>query len=196
MALRLEDYALIGDTQTAALVGNDGSIDWLCLPRFDSGACFSALVGDPGDGRWLLAPAGEVREVRRRYRPGTLVLETDFETDAGRVRVTDCMPPRRADPDLVRLVTGLSGTVAMQMQLVIRLDYGSAVPWVRRQGDSLLAVAGPDALVLRAGVETQKEGLTTVATFTVAAGQTGSVRAHVAPLAPPVPPGARRRARR
>ena len=170
MPLRIEDYALIGDTQTAALVGNDGSIDWLCFPRFDSGACFAALLGDEGNGRWLLAPAAPVRRVERRYRPGTLVLETDFHTDEGSVRVVDCMPPRKRDPDLVRLVQGLRGRVAMRMQLVIRFDYGSVVPWVRRRSGLLHAVAGPDALWLRTNVDVRGEDLTTVAEFSVGEG--------------------------
>ena len=132
MASRIEDYALIGDCQTAALVGRDGSIDWLCFPRFDSGACFAALLGTPEHGRWLLAPAGEVKQVRRRYRPGTLVLETEYEVEGGVVRLVDCMPPRSGTPDLVRMVIGVRGRVAMRMHLVIRFDYGSIVPWVRR----------------------------------------------------------------
>src|SRR3954452_3843500 len=130
MAL-IEDYALIGDLQTAALVSRSGSIDWLCLPRFDSGACFAALLGTPDHGRWLLAPAGEVKRTSRRYRDETLVLETDFETDSGAVRVTDCMPPRSQPPDVVRLVRGLRGRVPMRMELILRFDYGAIVPWVR-----------------------------------------------------------------
>ncbi|MGH9001333.1 MAG: glycoside hydrolase family 15 protein [Acidimicrobiia bacterium] len=171
MALRIEDYGLIGDTQTAALVGRDGSIDWMCLPRFDSAACFAALLGDAGNGRWLLAPAGRARSTRWRYRPDTLVLETEWETPEGAVRVTDCMPPRRHDPDVVRVVEGLSGRVRMDMELVARFDYGRAVPWVRREGGRLSAVAGPDGLVLDTPVETRGEDLTTRASFDVAAGQ-------------------------
>lgn len=112
MAMRIEDYALIGDCQTAALVGRDGSIDWLCLPRFDSGACLAALLGTEENGRWLLTPAGDIRKVARRYRGDTLILETDFETDDGTVTVIDCMPPRTREPDLIRLVVGRRGTVA------------------------------------------------------------------------------------
>jgi GH15 family glucan-1,4-alpha-glucosidase len=171
VASRLEDYALIGDTQTAALVGRDGSIDWLCLPRFDSGACFAGLLGDEGNGRWLLAPAGAVTRVRRRYRGESLVLETEFTTPDGVVRVVDCMPPRHDDPDLVRVVEGVSGRVAMRCELVVRFGYGRSVPWVRRQDGVLLAVAGPDALVLDTPVATRGEGLTTVADFTVSAGE-------------------------
>src|SRR5437764_14167876 len=133
MPLKIEDYALIGDSQTAALVGNDGSIDWLCLPRFDSGACFAALLGDASNGRWLVAPAGRVRKVRRRYEPGTLVLVTTFETDDGTVELVDCMPPRDEVADIVRIVRGVRGTVDMKMDLVIRFDYGSTVPWVSRR---------------------------------------------------------------
>jgi GH15 family glucan-1,4-alpha-glucosidase len=171
MALRLEDYGLIGDTQTAALVGRDGSIDWLCLPRFDSGACFAALLGDPGHGRWSLAPAVGTRPLRRRYREGSLVLETDLAGEGGTVRVVDCMPIRQRDPDVVRIVQGLEGRVRMRMELVIRFDYGSAVPWVSHRPDGIAAVAGPDALYLQTPVETRGEGLTTVAEFDVAAGE-------------------------
>jgi len=170
--MRIEDYGLIGDLQTAALVGRNGSIDWLCFPRFDSGACFAALLGDEDDGRWLLAPAGEVQSVERRYRDRTLVHELDFHTSEGSVRVIDFMPPRGIDPDVVRIVEGLTGEVRMRMQLVIRFDYGWIVPWVRRAADGTrIAVAGPDALALRAPVELYGENFTTVAEFTVRAGE-------------------------
>ncbi|MCB2021877.1 MAG: glycoside hydrolase family 15 protein [Burkholderiaceae bacterium] len=171
MPLPIEDYALIGDCHAAALVGRDGSIDWACLPRFDSGACFAALLGDPGHGRWLIAPSGETRAVQRRYLDGTLVLETTFETAGGAVRLLDCMPPARDRRDIVRVVEGVRGTVAMRMELVIRFDYGSVVPWVRRVGDAVLATAGPDSLELRATVPTHGENMTTVAAFDVAAGE-------------------------
>lgn len=171
MPLRIEDYALIGDCETAALVGRDGSIDWLCLPRFDSGACFAALLGGPEHGRWRIAPVGEVREVRRRYQQGTLVLETDFETDEGEVTLIDCMPPRSAEPDVLRQVIGKRGRVRMEMELIIRFDYGSVVPWVRRTDRGLLAVAGPDALTLQTPVEVVGRGLSSVATFDVSAGE-------------------------
>jgi GH15 family glucan-1,4-alpha-glucosidase len=171
MPSRIEDYALIGDCQTAALVGLDGSIDWLCAPRFDSGACFAALLGTPAHGRWLLAPAGEVRRVRRRYREGSLVLETEHETDTGAVTVVDCMPVRRRVPDVVRLVVGTRGQVRMRMQLVIRFDYGTIVPWVRHTEEGIRALAGPNTLLLRAGVDVQGRDLTTVAEFRVAEGQ-------------------------
>jgi GH15 family glucan-1,4-alpha-glucosidase len=171
MALRIEDYALIGDCETAALVGRDGSIDWLCVPCFDSAACFAALLGTPEHGRWLLAPAARVLAVRRRYRPDTLVLETEFETEAGVVALIDCMPVRADTPHLVRLVEGRRGTVPMRLELVIRLDYGSLIPWVRRTEDGILAVAGPSALRLRTPVALRGEDFRTLADFTVGEGQ-------------------------
>jgi len=171
MPLRIEDYALIGDCHTAALVGRDGSIDWLCLPRFDSSACFAALLGDADNGRWALAPLDEVRQTTRRYRGDSLVLETLYETESGAVTVVDCMPPRRREADLVRLVIGERGEVRMRMQLVIRFDYGSIVPWVRHIEGGIFAVAGPDTLILRTPVELVGENLTTVAEFTVSAGE-------------------------
>ena len=131
--MRLEDYGLIGDLQTAALVGRNGSIDWLCFPRFDSDACFSALLGSEKDGHWAIAPAAEIVSVERCYRERTLVHELLFETADGTVRVIDFMPPRGEDPDVVRIVEGVSGTVSMRMELVIRFAYGSVVPWVRRR---------------------------------------------------------------
>jgi GH15 family glucan-1,4-alpha-glucosidase len=167
---RIEEYALVGDTHTAALIGCDGSVDWLCLPRFDSGACFAALLGDERHGRWLLAPAARVRRVSRRYRPGTLVLETVFETEDGAVRIVDCMPPRHKHPNLVRIVEGLAGRVAMRMQLVVRFEYGSIVPWVSHRRGLLSAVAGPDALTLRSPIKMRGENLTTVAEFVLGVG--------------------------
>lgn len=171
--LRIEDYALLGDTQSVALVGIDGSIDWMCLPRFDSAACFAALLGTPRHGRWQIAPReGDITGTRRRYRDGSLVLETTFTTRGGEVRVVDCMPPRDLRPDVVRVVEGVRGEVPMHMELVIRCDYGSVVPWVRKLPDGRLrAVAGPDALVLQAGVEVRGEDLTSTADFVVKAGQ-------------------------
>jgi GH15 family glucan-1,4-alpha-glucosidase len=171
MGLQIEDYAMIGDCQTAALVGKDGSIDWLCFPRFDSPACFAALLGTPEHGRWKIAPAGDIRAVRRRYRDSTLVLETDFDTADGEVRLTDCMPPRTAAADLVRIVEGRRGRVHMRMELIIRFDYGSIVPWVRHIERGIRAVAGPDTLYCRTNVELHGEKMHTVADFTVAAGQ-------------------------
>ncbi|HEY7478272.1 MAG TPA: glycoside hydrolase family 15 protein [Actinomycetota bacterium] len=149
MALPLEDYAMIGDTHTAALVGRDGSIDWLCLPRFDSGACFAALLGDETHGRWLLAPEAPPTRTTRRYREGTLVLETEHEVDGGAVRVVDLMSPRRGPARVIRLVEGLRGTVAMRSELLLRFDYGLAVPWLRPVRHGVAAVAGPDAVELR-----------------------------------------------
>ncbi len=166
----IEDYAFLADTETAALVSKAGSIDWLCLPRFDSGACFAALLGGPEHGRWLLTPEGEVTEVTRRYRDGTLVLETELRTDDGVVRLVDAMVPRDDRPNVIRVVEGVEGTVPVRMELVIRFDYGSIVPWVRRQGDMLVAVAGPDRLVLITPVETHGEDHTTTAHFTVREG--------------------------
>ena len=168
--MRIEDYAVIGDTQTAALVGRDGSIDWLCLPRFDSGACFAALLGDRSNGQWQIHPASAVLATSRRYRGESLVLETTFETAEGTVRVVDFMPIRDRDPDVVRIVEGVSGRVTMRMDLVIRFDYGRSVPWVRTVEGRLHAVAGPDAIVLDTPVPTYGEGMSTVAVFEVAAG--------------------------
>jgi len=162
---------MIGDTQTAALIGDDGSVDWMCAPRFDSGACFAALLGDQNHGRWLIAPAAGGRATRRRYRDHTLVLETEFETPEGAVRIIDFMPIRDQTVDVVRIVEGLRGHVPMQMHLTIRFDFGQTIPWVRNIGGALVAVAGPDALVLRAPVETRGVGHSTVAEFTVRAGQ-------------------------
>jgi GH15 family glucan-1,4-alpha-glucosidase len=167
----IEDYALIGDCETAALVGRDGSIDWLCLPRFDSPACFAALLGTPDHGRWRLAPAGVIRQVRRRYRAGTLVLETEFETAEGRVALIDCMPPRSEVPDVLRVVQGRGGRVPMRMELAIRFDYGSLIPWVRRTDDGLTAVGGVDLVRLRTPVALRGEDFRTVAEFTVANGE-------------------------
>ena len=145
----LEDYGLIGDMQSAALVGRDGAIDWLCLPRFDSPSCFSALLGDERHGRWLLAPAGDVRSSTRRYRPGTLILETEFETGDGAVRVIDFMPRRSGGaPRVMRIVEGLRGRVPMQTELSLRPDYGSIKPWVEHASDGVVATAGPDAFRL------------------------------------------------
>jgi GH15 family glucan-1,4-alpha-glucosidase len=168
---RIEDYGLVGDLQTAALISREGSVDWLCFPRFDSGACFAALVGDESNGQWALAPTTWKREVSRRYVPDTLVLETEWRTDDGRVRVTDFMPPRGEAPDLVRIVEGLEGTVELGTELVIRFDYGSVVPWVRRLDEqTLLAIAGPDALALRTPVPLRGEDFRTRGEFTVAEG--------------------------
>ncbi len=170
MPLPIEDYALLSDTESAALVGRDGSIDWLTFPRFDSPACFAALLGAADHGHWQIAPATAVRRVERRYRPGTLVLETVFHTDEGSVAVIDCMPLRGRALDLVRLVEGRSGRVPMRMDLTVRMDYGSIVPWVRRIDGDLVFVAGPDALRLRTPVEVRGEDFTTIADFAVPEG--------------------------
>src|SRR5438128_7661137 len=151
MALPIEQYGLIGDCHSAALVGRDGSIDWLCWPRFDSAACFAALLGTPQNGRWRIAPVGTELATRRRYRGDTLILETDFETPEGAVTLVDFMPARNGHSELVRIVVGKRGTVRMKMELVLRFDYGSVVPWVcRLSNDSgIRAIAGPDLAVLR-----------------------------------------------
>jgi GH15 family glucan-1,4-alpha-glucosidase len=170
MALRIEDYAIIGDTQTVALVGRDGSIDWACFPRFDSGPCFAALLGDRDNGRWSIAPTTPPRAVRRRYRPGTLILETEFETAEGLLRLTDFMPVRGHTPDILRIVECVAGEVEVDFDLVIRFDYGQAVPWVRRTDDQLLAIAGPDALCLRGDLDVHGEDLATVGRWRLRAG--------------------------
>src|SRR6516162_2988870 len=162
MSQRIEDYALIGDLHTAALVGKDGSIDWLCLPHFDSPACFAALLGGPEHGRWLLAPAGNVRARRRCYRDGSIVLESEFESDGGVVRIIDFMPISNRRWDIARIVEGVSGEVRMSMELIVRFDYGSILPWVRRSGEVLLITAGPDTLELASSVEVQGENMKTV----------------------------------
>ena len=174
MPLGIEDYGLIGDCETAALVGRDGSIDWLCWPAFDSDACFAALLGNPRNGRWLIAPAGGIERTARRYRDGTLVLETRFETAGGAVDLIDFMPPRGKASDIVRLVRGVRGRVRMRMELVIRFGFGSDIPWVRKSedGTALLAICGQDMTVLRTPVQTRGEDLTTVADFDVGEGET------------------------
>ena len=197
MALRIEDYALIGDTCTGAIVGRDGSIDWLCLPRFDSEACFARLVGDESNGFWRIAPQASpppgqgppMLAQRRRYLDKTLVLETEFDTGSGTVRVTDCMPERGRYSEVVRLVEGIEGTVAMRMDLVIRFGLGRVVPWVRSLGSVLSAVAGPDALALWTPVNTRGQDMTTVAEFTISRGQRVPfvLAWHPSHIAPPRP---------
>ncbi|GAA1599875.1 glycoside hydrolase family 15 protein [Kribbella karoonensis] len=176
MPLQLEDYGLIGDTRTAALVGYDGSIDWLCVPRFDSAACFAALLGDESHGRWLLAPAGGHRATDRRYRGDSLVLETDFTTADGTVRVSDCMPIGSEHPDVFRRVECLSGRVAMRSEVVIRLDYGNVAPWIRDTGRRSTALAGPDRLTLDADVEHVRRAGDLVAEFELAEGDHADFR--------------------
>lgn len=169
--MKLEDYGFIGDLHTAALVGANGSLDWLCLPRFDSDACFAALLGTEDNGHWRIAPASPTYQVRRRYRRRTLILETEFETETGAVRLIDCMPPADGRHDVVRIVEGLRGTVRLSMKLVMRFDYGETVPWVRRDDGNLGAIAGPNALVLHTDVETRGENLSTYAEFEITAGE-------------------------
>jgi len=168
----IEDYGLIGDMQSAALVGRNGSVDWLCLPRFDSASCFTALLGDERHGRWLLAPAGDGQTTRRRYRPGTLVLESEHETADGAVRVVDFMPPRmHGPPRVMRIVEGLRGRVPMRMELRLRPDYGSVRPWVEVASDGVVATAGPDAFRLSTPLPLTAEDGTVTAEFDVAEGQ-------------------------
>jgi GH15 family glucan-1,4-alpha-glucosidase len=175
MADRIEDYALIGDCETAALVSRTGSIDWLCWPRFDSGACFAALLGTPENGRWLLAPVDSDARASRRYRGDTLILETDYEAGDGAVRVIDFMPLRDHRSNVVRTVVGLRGRVAMHTQIIFRFGYGSVIPWVSRLDDgSLRAIAGPDMVVVKSDVELHGKDLTTVGEFTVAEGERAS----------------------
>jgi GH15 family glucan-1,4-alpha-glucosidase len=172
LSCRIEDYGLIGDCETAALVGRDGSIDWLCWPAFDSDACFAALLGTPAHGRWLIAPAGDIVSTSRRYWGDTLILETRFETSHGAVELVDFMPPRGNASDVVRLVRGARGRVKMRMQLVIRFGFGSDIPWVKKNedGSELLAICGQDMAVLRTPVATRGEDMTTVAEFEVGEG--------------------------
>jgi GH15 family glucan-1,4-alpha-glucosidase len=194
VASKIEDYGLLGNGQTAALVGRDGSIDWLCLPRFDSPSCFAALLGRPEHGRWVIAPRDRARATRRQYREDTLVLETEFETDAGTVRLTDFMPrwPDGRDAgrnELIRIVEGVTGCVRMHLEWVVRFDYGSVVPWVRRSHGGLVATAGADSLILYSPVETNGRGLTTVAEFDVQEGQALSfTMAHFQSHRSPPPP--------
>src|SRR6478752_6276379 len=162
---------MIGDLQTAALIGRDGSIDWCCFPRFDSGACFARLLGDAGHGRWLLAPAGGITHATRRYRSDTLILESIYDCAEGRVRAIDFMPPRGDNPDIVRIVESLDGEVPMRSELVIRFDYGSIVPWVHRVDHARVAVAGPDALCLRTKMPVRGENMTTVSEFVLKPGR-------------------------
>jgi GH15 family glucan-1,4-alpha-glucosidase len=169
---RIEDYGLIGNMLSAALVGRDGSIDWLCLPRFDSPACFAALLGTPENGRWKIAPAGEVKRSTRRYVPDTAVLETRFETAAGIVTLTDFMPINEGERhvDLIRIVSGVEGAVEMDMELVLRFENGQAVPWVRRKDYGISAIAGPNAVELHTTLPLEGRNMRTCANFTVKAG--------------------------
>jgi GH15 family glucan-1,4-alpha-glucosidase len=169
---RIEDYGIVGDLQTAALVGRSGSIDWLCFPRFDSSSCFGALLGTPENGRWLIGPAEGGPAGARCYRENTLVLESEWTTPTGRVRVIDFMPPRQRAPDIVRIVEGLAGRVEMRTELMIRLDYGSVTPWVQRlDDDTLLAIGGPDGITVRTPVDLEPHGMSHTARFDVRAGE-------------------------
>jgi len=186
---RIEDYALIGDCGSAALVGRDGSIDWLCLPRFDSGACFAALLGEPENGRWLICPVEPATRVERRYLDGSLVLATTFETAEGAVELVDFMRPRRRLPQLVRLVRGLRGRIAMCTEFILRFDYGAVVPWVERLPEGgLSAIGGPDRVVLRTPAPLRGEDLKTVGEFTVDAGEMIPFVLSYAPSHQPLPP--------
>src|ERR1700712_34106 len=170
--MKIEDYGIIGDMHTVGLVGINGSIDWLCVPRFGSDACFAALLGEESNGCWKICPEGKIIGTDREYRDSTLVLETVFTTETGAVRLIDFMPvvgPRR---DVIRIVEGLKGEVSMDLRLTIRFDYGRTVPWVRHLKDgTLLAVAGPNALALRSDVPVRGENLSTVAQFSIKAGE-------------------------
>jgi GH15 family glucan-1,4-alpha-glucosidase len=188
MTLRIEDYALIGDCKTAALIGRNGSIDWLCWPRFDSAASFAALLGTPENGRWLIAPKHPPLDVRRRYRPGTLVLETEFQTESGSATLVDFMSPADG-ADLVRIVTGRSGRVDFHTELVMRFNYGATVPWVNRLDDGTInAIAGPERVVLRTPTSLVGEDLKTVGEFTVKAGHSVPfVLSYGSSIQPPPP---------
>src|SRR6516162_2221126 len=171
MSSRIEDYALIGDCETAALVSRDGSVDWLCWPDFGSPACFAALLGTPDNGCWRIAPADQARRGARTYRDHTLILETKFETRNGSVLMTDFMPMTGENSSLIRLLRGLDGTVPMHMELILRFDYGRTVPWVSRNHDGTLqAIAGPDMVVLRTPAPLRGEGLKTVSEFVMTKG--------------------------
>jgi GH15 family glucan-1,4-alpha-glucosidase len=189
MPLRIEDYAVIGNCETAALVGRNGSIDWLCLPRFDSSACFCALLGGPEHGRWLIAPAQNDAEITRRYLSNTLILETVFTTADGSVLLTDFMYRRSGSSELVRIVRGLQGEVPMRTELIVRFDYGSVVPWVSQQEDGrLLFIAGPDRVLLQTPVPTRGEDLRTVGDFSVSEGEEASFVLNWSPSFRAAPP--------
>src|SRR3984957_5379642 len=187
MSRPIEDYALVGDLQSAALVSRDGSIDWLCLPRFDSEACFAALLGDERYGYWQIAPAGDFTRIRRRYRPGTLVLETEFSTASGVVRLVDCMPPRAGDPVIIRLVEGVAGRVDMRMTLAARFEYGLTLPRVRQQDAARRIAAGGQSLWVFSPLEVRTADTDLVARFTVGEGDRVPVAAVWRPAHPPAP---------
>ena len=178
MSSPIENYALIGNLRTAALVNRTGSIDWLCIPRFDSGACFASLLGTEENGRWLLAPQGGVKQVRRKYRGDTLVLETEFETESGVATVVDFMPvaERPEQVDLIRIVKGIRGQVPMRTELTIRFDYGHTIPWVRKRDYGISAISGPNALAFRTAVPLDSKDFTTIGEFTISEGQSETFR--------------------
>ena len=177
-ASRIEDYALIGDCETAALVSREGSIDWLCLPSFSSAACFAALLGTADHGFWKIGPSGKIKAISRRYAGETMIVETTFETSSGAIRLIDFMPPRDEHSNVIRIVRGLRGKVSMRTELALRFDYGRTVPWVTRKGHELHAVAGPDMVVVRAlhqgggEIKMSGEGLSTIGEFSVKEGET------------------------
>ena len=181
MSQALEDYALIGDTHTAALVGRDGSVDWLCVPRFDSAACFAAILGTPANGRWLIAPKSGGLATRRSYQEGTLVLDQEWDTPSGTVRVTDFMPPRHHRPRVYRRIEGVRGSVEMAGQLVIRFEYGSQVPWVTQTGNGIRAIAGPDLIEVDSPVPQQPVHMHHEMSFVVKEGEQYDFRLHWAP---------------
>ncbi len=185
---RIADYGMIGDCEAAALVSRNGSIDWLCLPRFDSDSCFAALLGEPKDGRWQIAPQATAKVTDRRYREGTLILETTFTNSEGSVRLIDFMPPKGQASDVIRIVVGIEGRVKMRSELVIRFDYGRAVPWVSRLENGVLrAIAGPNMLLLSTPVSLRGEDMKTIGEFTVAAGDQVPFVLTNAPSYQPIP---------
>ena len=187
--MKIEDYGFIGNMRTAALIGRNGSMDWLCLPRFDSNACMAALLGDENNGCWRISPVGFDGLGTQRYWPDTLILETQFETNDGVVDVIDFMPPHAKYREVVRIVRGVKGCVRMGMQLTLRFDYGRTVPWVWKDAEGLNAVAGPDALILRSSIKTRGEDLSTVAEFDVKQGEQACfvLTWHLSHEAPPDP---------
>ena len=189
MPSRIEDYALIGDCEAAALVARNGSIDWLCWPRFDSDACFAALLGSEDHGHWQIAPCDDHARITRRYRPNTLILETEFECAEGAATVIDFMPLSAFSSNVVRLVIGKRGRIAMRTELVVRFGYGAIVPWVTQRDGLWQAVAGPDMVLLRTPARVVGENLRTVGEFTVAAGETVPfVLTHIPSHEQPPPP--------
>ena len=183
-AARIEDYAMIGDLGSAALVSREGSIDWLCWPRFDSDACFAALLGTPEHGRWLIGPKDKATKITRRYRPNTLILETRFETEEGAATLIDFMPPREQNSHLLRMLVGEWGRMDLHGELILRFGYGASVPWVTRIGDNMVrAVSGPDMAVLRSSAPFRGEGFKTIGDFSISAGETAELQPVLRALA-------------